>query len=62
VRQAVDIPLVVGGGINTRQKVYEALSAGADVIVVGNEIENNPGFISEVAQVLNTFNLELKVK
>lgn len=62
VRQAVDIPLVVGGGINTTQKAYEALSAGADVIVVGNEIEKNPGFISEVAQVLNSFNLELKVK
>jgi phosphoglycerol geranylgeranyltransferase len=62
VRQAVDIPLVVGGGINTAQKAYDALSAGADVIVVGNEIEQNPGFISEVAQVLNSFNLELKVK
>jgi phosphoglycerol geranylgeranyltransferase len=61
VRQAVDIPLIVGGGINTGQKAYEALSAGADIIVVGNEIEGNPGFIAEVAQVLNAFNLELKV-
>jgi phosphoglycerol geranylgeranyltransferase len=61
VRQAVDIPLIVGGGINTAQKAHEALAAGADIIVVGNEIEKNPGFIPEVAQVLNTFNLELKV-
>lgn len=61
VRQAVEIPLIVGGGINTARKAHEALAAGADIIVVGNEIERNPGFIAEVAQVLNTFNLELKV-
>ena len=47
VRQAVDTPLIVGGGLNTGEKVYAALAAGADVVVIGNHLERNPGFLAE---------------
>lgn len=56
VRQAVDIPLVVGGGINTAEKAHAALAAGADVIVVGNQIEKAPEFLGEVSRVVQSFN------
>ncbi|MBX0291928.1 geranylgeranylglyceryl/heptaprenylglyceryl phosphate synthase [Hymenobacter sp. HSC-4F20] len=56
VRQAVDVPLLVGGGINTTEKAHAALAAGADVIVIGNQIEKSPDFLADVAQVVRSFN------
>ena len=47
VREAVSVPLIVGGGLNTGEKVYAALTAGADLVVVGNHIERDPGFLAE---------------
>ncbi len=45
VSKAVDIPLIVGGGIDTIEKASAALNAGADLIVVGNAIERDPLFL-----------------
>ena len=56
VRQAVDSPIVVGGGINTGEKAYDALKAGADLIVVGNGIEQNPDLLLEIAGAVALFN------
>ena len=44
------IPLIVGGGISTPQKVYENCKAGANIIVVGNAIERDPLLIKDLAQ------------
>lgn len=56
VRQAVELPLIVGGGINTIEKAQAALAAGADVIVIGNQIEKDPEFLGQVSQVVQSFN------
>lgn len=56
VRQSVDTPIIVGGGINSIEKVQSALEAGADVVVVGNGIEKNPDLLPEIAQVVRSFN------
>jgi phosphoglycerol geranylgeranyltransferase len=40
VKHYVDIPLIVGGGIRTKEQALTAASAGADIIVTGNLIEN----------------------
>jgi phosphoglycerol geranylgeranyltransferase len=56
VRKAVETPIIVGGGINTTAKAQAALEAGADVIVVGNGIEENPDLLPEIAQVVKSFN------
>ena len=40
VKHYIDIPLIVGGGIKTREHALAAASAGADIIVTGNVIEN----------------------
>ncbi|MCC9136661.1 geranylgeranylglyceryl/heptaprenylglyceryl phosphate synthase [Pontibacter silvestris] len=61
VRQAVEIPLIVGGGINTPDKARAALEAGADVLVVGNHIEKNPGFLAEVSGIIASYNITLDV-
>lgn len=56
VRQAVELPLIVGGGINTIEKAEAALTAGADVIVIGNQIEKTPDFLGHVSRVVQSFN------
>ncbi|TGE14921.1 geranylgeranylglyceryl/heptaprenylglyceryl phosphate synthase [Hymenobacter elongatus] len=62
VRQATDTPLIVGGGINTAEKAHTALVAGADVIVIGNQIEKAPDFLAEMSKVVRTFNSVLDMK
>lgn len=42
VKKNINIPLIVGGGIKTESQVKETVSSGADIIVVGNAVENNP--------------------
>ena len=58
VREAVSTPIIVGGGLNTGEKVYAALTAGADVVVVGNHIESEPEFLGVAAGVVSSFNKE----
>jgi phosphoglycerol geranylgeranyltransferase len=59
VRKSIDCPLIVGGGINTPSKAQEAWEAGADIIVVGNKIEEDPGFISYLGEVLALQNAQV---
>jgi len=40
VKHFVDIPLIVGGGIRTKDQALAAASAGADIIVTGNITES----------------------
>ena len=40
VKKTIDIPLIVGGGIRTKNQAIVAASAGADIIVTGNIIES----------------------
>ncbi|UOR07672.1 geranylgeranylglyceryl/heptaprenylglyceryl phosphate synthase [Hymenobacter aerilatus] len=59
VRAAVEVPVVVGGGINTTEKARAAFTAGADVLVVGNQIEKDPSFLADMAQLVHSFNATL---
>ncbi len=60
VRETVETPIIVGGGIDSYEKAYTALEAGADVIVVGNGIEQNPDLLPEVAASITAFNSRLQ--
>ncbi|MEM6966992.1 MAG: geranylgeranylglyceryl/heptaprenylglyceryl phosphate synthase [Bacteroidota bacterium] len=53
VSSAIQIPLVVGGGIRTPEKAAKNVMAGADVIVVGNAIEKDPQLIKEMASAVH---------
>lgn len=55
VSGGISIPLIVGGGIRTPEKALENVKAGADVIVVGNAIEKDPGLILEIADAIHSF-------
>lgn len=49
VKQNIDIPLLIGGGLNTPQKVEKALSGGADMVVVGNVLEKKMSFLEKIS-------------
>ncbi len=48
VKGAVMSPLIVGGGLDSIEKVKNAFDAGADIVVIGNGAEKNPDFLIEV--------------
>ena len=41
VSNAIDIPLIVGGGIRTKKQLNNAYNAGADFVVIGTAFEED---------------------
>ena len=53
VSSATEVPLIVGGGIRDPERARLDAEAGADVIVVGNAIEQDPTLINELASAVH---------
>lgn len=51
-KEIEELPLIVGGGIRQPEQAYQALAAGADCIVVGNSLEENPELLPQLAAVV----------
>ena len=48
VKTEVDIPLIVGGGIQSKQQLEKAYNSGADIVVIGTALEDNESFFDEL--------------
>ena len=59
VSKAIDIPLIVGGGIRTPEKLKRNYMAGADIQVVGTAFESEPELIREFAMVKKEINEQM---
>ena len=53
VRQMINIPLIVGGGIKTPEMAAEAVTAGADIIVIGTAFEKDPEMLKKFAEAIH---------
>ncbi|MDC0204901.1 geranylgeranylglyceryl phosphate synthase family protein, partial [Flavobacteriales bacterium] len=53
VNHSIDVPLIIGGGINNGEKATENCKAGADIVVVGDAIEKETNLISEIADAIH---------
>jgi phosphoglycerol geranylgeranyltransferase len=51
VRQEVKLPLIIGGGIRNSETALELYKAGADVLVIGNGVEENDNLIKAITEV-----------
>ena len=51
-RKAIDIPLIVGGGIKTPQQMMDAFSSGADLVVIGNHLESHPEDLEQMIKLV----------
>lgn len=54
VAQNIEVPLIVGGGIDSPEKAAALVQAGADVVVVGNAIEREVGLIKQIADSIKS--------
>ena len=52
VKENCTIPLIVGGGIKTPEKLENAFKHGADIVVVGTALEKSPEMMSEFLNVV----------
>ncbi len=54
-KQSISLPLIVGGGLNSTEKVRKACDAGADIIVVGNAFEKNLSLLQDFKYIVNSY-------
>ncbi|MCB0538926.1 MAG: tRNA-dihydrouridine synthase, partial [Bacteroidetes bacterium] len=54
VADSTKTPLIVGGGIRDIETAKVICNAGADIIVVGTSIENNPNLVFDVFNAIQT--------
>ena len=53
VKKTIEVPLIVGGGINTPEKAAAAAAAGADIVVVGNALEKSNDRLQEFSDAVH---------
>jgi len=46
VKIEINIPLIIGGGIKTKQQLDEAYNSGADIVVIGTAFEDDESFLN----------------
>jgi putative glycerol-1-phosphate prenyltransferase len=52
VKMNTQLPIIVGGGIKSIDGIETAHNAGADVVVIGNKIEENIDFLLDIKSYL----------
>ncbi len=55
VKEQLDIPIMIGGGLNTSFKVKSACEAGGDIIVIGNALEKDLTLLKEFNSIIKSF-------
>jgi len=50
IKNNIDIPIIVGGGLKTPQQVKAVREAGASMVVVGNFLESNPNDLADMVE------------
>ena len=48
VKNNLNIPLIVGGGIRSKKQLENAFAAGADIVVIGTAFENDETFFNQL--------------
>jgi phosphoglycerol geranylgeranyltransferase len=48
VKKELNIPIIVGGGIRTRQQLDDSYNSGADLVVIGTAFENDESFFDQL--------------
>lgn len=61
VKQQVKLPLIIGGGIRNAETARDLYKAGADILVIGNGVEQSESLIKLISEVKNTVGLKIGV-
>jgi phosphoglycerol geranylgeranyltransferase len=49
VKKETMLPVIVGGGINSKKRVEAAIEGGANLVVIGNALEKNVHLLTEIS-------------
>jgi phosphoglycerol geranylgeranyltransferase len=49
VKHITSLPVIVGGGINSKKKAQQAINAGANMIVIGNALEKDVYLLADIS-------------
>lgn len=52
VKNELQVPLIVGGGLRTKLQIENAYEAGADIVVIGTAFEDDESFFDELKKEL----------
>ena len=55
VKSNINKTLIVGGGIKTTKQISEIIYAGADIIVIGNSLEDKPELLQSFVEIVHSF-------
>lgn len=55
VKNEIDIPLIIGGGIKSIEDLDKAYKAGADLVVIGNKIEEDTDFLLDLISYFSSY-------
>ena len=58
VRESISVPLAVGGGIRDKREVEEIFRAGANLIILGNGCESDPGLLADACKTRDALRKE----
>ena len=50
VKEDLNIPLIVGGGIRSKRAIDAAYKAGADIVVIGTAFEEDKNFFTDITE------------
>ncbi|MCP4309933.1 MAG: geranylgeranylglyceryl/heptaprenylglyceryl phosphate synthase [Bacteroidetes bacterium] len=56
IRKNISLPLIVGGGITSADQAEEVFNAGADMVVIGTAIENDPSMVKTFSDLRDKLN------
>ncbi len=56
ISKHINLPLIIGGGIKEAETAFQKYSVGADIVVVGNAIEEDPTLIYSLCKATKEFN------
>ena len=57
VKENINIPVVVGGGLRKPKQIEEAFLAGADLVVLGNGVEEEPELLRDACKLRDNLRL-----
>jgi putative glycerol-1-phosphate prenyltransferase len=57
VKKKIKSPLMVGGGLNSKEKIQTAFDSGADLVILGNGVGKNLQLLREAMTYLESFRI-----
>ena len=58
LKKNLTVPLIVGGGIRTIDTALQLCQAGADILVLGSVMENDPDIMYEMCEKIKAYKVE----